>query len=89
MASTSGPEAEFYDPRRKQLLQALKDALPTYVLIRPTALACLWLSDIDKLEELVTKAQADPTLMQAALEGMKSARIVPTCRLLKPFLNDC
>ena len=90
MASIDGSEAEFRDPRRKQLLQALKDALPVYSIIRPTVWACLWLSDIDKLEDLVTQAQALPTMTQAALEGIESqARIVPTCRSISLILFDC
>jgi hypothetical protein len=80
MASTDGSEAEFHDPHRKALLQALKDALRSSP-IRPTAWACLWLSDIDKLENLVAQSQASPILVTATLEGIESqARVVPTCR---------
>jgi hypothetical protein len=89
MASTGGPEAEFDNPRRTELLEALKDALLTDT-IRPTAWACLWLSDIDKLENLVAQSQASPIPIKATLEYIESqARIVPTCRLLALTLFDC
>jgi hypothetical protein len=89
MASSGGPEAEFDDPHRKELIEALKDAL-FIDTIRPTAWACLWLSDIDKLKDLVAAAQATPILVQSALEGVEVfARIVPTCKLLSFTLFDC
>jgi hypothetical protein len=86
MASTSGPEAEFHDPRRQELLQALNDALPADT-IRPTAWACLWLCDIDKLEDLLTLAQTMPTAAVYCFEGMEVlARIVPTCKMIMLIL---
>ncbi|KAF2188326.1 hypothetical protein K469DRAFT_703833 [Zopfia rhizophila CBS 207.26] len=78
MASTGGSEAEFHDPRRRELLQALNDALPANT-IRPTAWACLWLCDIDKLVDLLALAQTTPTATLFIFEGVEvSARIVPT-----------
>jgi hypothetical protein len=70
MASTSGPEVECDDVRRKELLPASKNALPADT-IRPTARACLWLSDLDKLEELLALAQTMPTVMAFILEGVE------------------
>jgi hypothetical protein len=88
MASSGGPEAEFDDPHRKELIEALKDALLADT-IRPTAWACLWLSDIDKLKDLVTAAQATPAVVKIAFEGVEDlARIVPTCKLLSFILFD-
>jgi hypothetical protein len=88
MASSGGPEAEFDDPHRKELIEALKDAL-FIDTIRPTAWACLWLSDIDKLKELVALSQAAPTFVRSTLEGVEVfARIVPTCKLLSFILFD-
>jgi len=84
IASTGGPEAEFQDPRRRELLQALKDAL--YTEIRPTASACLWLCDIDKLEDIVAQTQAQTTYVRSFFEAIEAqARIVPTCRVTKPI----
>ncbi|KAF2180008.1 hypothetical protein K469DRAFT_715607 [Zopfia rhizophila CBS 207.26] len=78
MASTDGPEAEFHDPRRQGLVQALKDALPTDT-ISPTAWACVWLSDIDDLANLVAQAQALPPAFISFFESVESsARVVPT-----------
>jgi hypothetical protein len=87
MASTGGPEAEFNDPRRKELLQALKNALSGYAAIRPTAWACLWLSDIDSLVNLVTLAQTTPAATVGFFEAIEvSTRIVPICRMIKLIL---
>ena len=44
-------EAEFDDPTRIQLLTALKENTGT--TISSTAWACLWLSDVDRLRQLV------------------------------------
>ncbi|KAF2191182.1 hypothetical protein K469DRAFT_366244 [Zopfia rhizophila CBS 207.26] len=78
MASTGGPEAEFHDPRRQELLQALNDALPANT-IRPTTWACLWLCDIDKLVDLLALAQTMPTATLFIFGGTEVlARIVPT-----------
>ncbi|KAF2189132.1 hypothetical protein K469DRAFT_701685 [Zopfia rhizophila CBS 207.26] len=77
MASTGGSEAEFHDPRRQKLLRALNDALPG--TIRPTAWACLWLSDIDSLANLVAQAQVSPLAFVGFFESIEiSTRIVPT-----------
>ena len=86
MASTDGPEAEFDDPRRKKLLKALKDAL-RIDNVRPTAWACLWLSDIEKLEELVAETEAKPLPIKVLLEAVEVfARVVPKCKLLALIL---
>jgi hypothetical protein len=89
MAHTGGAEEEFDDPRRKELLEALNDALPTNTM-RPTAWACLWLSDIDKLKDLVVQTQAAPYPLMTYFEAMEVlARIVPMCKPLAFILFDC
>jgi hypothetical protein len=88
MPSTDGPEAEFNNPRRKELLKALKGALLADT-IQPTAWACLWLSDIDRLEHLVSLTQESPVVANLALEAVEPlVRIVPTCKLLAFILSD-
>jgi hypothetical protein len=88
MASTGGLEAEFQDPRRKELLQALKDALSVDT-IRSIAWACLWLSDINMLEDIVAEARTMPLLVESDLENIElQARLVSTCRLLVFILFD-
>jgi hypothetical protein len=82
-------DAEFDDPRRKELLQALKDALPVYSIIPLTTWACLWLSDINMLENIVTRTQEAPAFTQVALEGIGAKRIVPICMLLAPIPFNC
>lgn len=58
MASpTDGPGSEFYEPERIRLLAELNDALDDDSNVLPTAWACLWLSDIDKLRKIVQLAQ--------------------------------
>ncbi|KAF2267915.1 hypothetical protein CC78DRAFT_576454 [Lojkania enalia] len=44
----------------------------------PTAWACLWLSDIDSLTNLVAQTQASPTAFGSFFESIESqTRIVP------------
>ena len=61
-ASKGGPQAEFDVPDRISLLTTLKNVLD--VDIPPTVWACLWLSDIDKLEELVNTAKEVPSVLE-------------------------
>ncbi|KAF2804493.1 uncharacterized protein BDZ99DRAFT_502637 [Mytilinidion resinicola] len=78
MSSTGGPESELHDARRRELIQALDDALSTN-MIRPTAWACLWLSDIQKLEDLLAQAQRSSIMIGAFLEAIETTtKIVPT-----------
>ena len=82
MVSTGGPDAEFHNQRRQELLQTLSDALSAN--IRPTVWACLWLCDIDKLVELVALTQTSPIIIATFFEGTEVlARIVPTCRVIE------
>jgi len=70
-------DAEFYDPERIELLKALKTALGVDVIRTPTAWACLWLSDIDRLRDLV---QERPYYILSSFENMeRSVRIVQKC----------
>jgi hypothetical protein len=61
-------DAEFHDPERIELLEALKTALGVDVIPSPTVWACLWLSDIDRLRDNVRGAQANPFLLPAAFQ---------------------
>jgi hypothetical protein len=60
-------ETEYDDPKRIELLTALKEALNCDVT--PTIWASLWLSDIDKLKEWVDGAQKNPLIVQGSLFG--------------------
>jgi hypothetical protein len=84
MASSGGPEAEFDDPRRKELLQVLHDVLPDNTF-SPTVWACLWLSDIDILKKMVAGAQFTPIVTNTALNA-ESTKIVPTCMIIQRIL---
>jgi hypothetical protein len=85
MASSGGPEAEFDDPRRKELLQVLNDALPDNTF-SPTVWACLWLSDIDKLKNMVASAKFTPNIINRALLNAESIKMVPTCMIIQRIL---
>jgi hypothetical protein len=76
--STTMADAEFDDPERMELLKALKTALRDDV--PPTAWACLWLSDIDRLRHLADDAQTNSYYVMASFESMETkAKIVQKC----------
>ena len=77
-ASISGPEAEFHVTDRITLLNTLKDTLQGNV--PSTVWACLWLSDIDKLKELVDNAKRNPFVMAVSFQFIEfKAKIVQLC----------
>ena len=81
-ASKGGPQAEFHVTDRVSLLKTLKNALNTD--IPPTAWACLWLSDIDKLKELVDVAKRQPVVYQGYFKSIESeAKIVQKCEVYR------
>ena len=81
-ASKGGPQAEFDVPDRISLLTTLKNALNAD--IPPTAWACLWLSDIDKLKELVNVAKQQPIVYHAYFNSIESqAKIVQKCEVYR------
>ena len=76
--STSGPQAEFHVTDRLTLLNTLKDTLKGNV--PSTVWACLWLSDIDKLKELVGDAKQSPFAVAASFQFIEHrAKIVQLC----------
>ena len=76
-----GPDVEFHNELRISMLNTLKDALPADV--SPTAWACLWLSDIDKLRERVDMAKIDPYVQNCLYMSIEStAKIVQKCCLV-------
>jgi hypothetical protein len=82
-ASNGGPQAEFYHPDRIGLLKTLKNALNN-TDIPPTIWACLWLSDIDKLRELVDKVVQSPESYYVYFESIESTtQIVPKCEVYR------
>ena len=81
-ASQSGPQAEFHVTDRISLLKTLKNALNAD--IPPTAWACLWLSDIDKLKELVGEAKRQPLTYYGYFQWIESgAKIVQKCEVYR------
>ena len=81
-ASKGGPQAEFDVPDRISLLTTLKNALNAD--IPPTAWACLWLSDIEKLEELVNGAKQLPVQCYSYFQSIESeAKIVQKCEVYR------
>ena len=53
-----GPQAEFQCSHRRMLLRNLKDALGCD--LPPTAWACIWLADIERLESSIAAIHQDP-----------------------------
>jgi hypothetical protein len=81
-ASKGGPQAEFHVTDRVSLLKTLKNALNTD--IPPTTWACLWLSDIDKLKELVDVAKRQPLVYLNYFRSIESeAKIVQKCEVYR------
>jgi len=71
---------EFHDPERMELLEALKTALDSDTIPSLTAWACLWLSDIDRLRDLIRQTQASPLTMMSYFRDMEqNIRIVQQC----------
>src|SRR2546423_10412095 len=81
-ASNGGPQAEFHVTDRISLLKTLKNALNAD--IPPTVWACLWLSDIDKLKELVDVAKQEPSVIQGHFKSIEfETRIVQKCKVYR------
>jgi len=73
-------DTEFRDDERIELLKALKIALGSDTIPSQTAWACLWLSDIDRLRDLVHDAQVRGYLVMATFQNMESnEKIVQKC----------
>jgi hypothetical protein len=85
ITSTRGPEVELHDPRRRELLQALNDALSADT-IRQTAWACLCLCDVDKLVDLLALAQTSLLLRWPFFQRGSHCKNSPTCRMIKLIL---
>ena len=80
--SEGGPRAEFRNRHRMSLLMTLKNTLNADV--PPTIWACLWLSDIDKLKELVDVAKRQPLMLQGYFKWVESeAKIVQKCEVYR------
>ena len=73
-------DTEFRDEERIELLEALKTALGSDTIPSQTAWACLWLSDIDRLQGIVHNAQTARILVKAFFQNMESnSKIVQKC----------
>jgi hypothetical protein len=80
-------DAEFHDPERIELLQALETALGVDAIPSPTAWACLWLSDMDRLRDLVRDAQERPLLLVSFFQTVElSGKLVQKCEFTNPIL---
>ena len=71
-------ETEFRDPNRIKLLTTLKETLRNDQ--SPAVWAYLWLSDIDKLEEMLEEAQRRPIFAKAFLMVTEThAKVIQKC----------
>ena len=85
--STAMADAEFHDPERIELLEALETALGIEAIPSPTVWACLWLSDIDRLKDLVREAQAYPLSLRSSFENVeRSVKLVQKCEFTNLIL---
>jgi hypothetical protein len=74
-------ETEYDDPKRIELLTALKEALNCD--IPSTSWACLWLSDIDLLKGWVDDAQKNPYRILLSLSAVDTkGKIVQKCKFI-------
>lgn len=71
MTSNNGPEEEFRDDRRIRLLNDLERYVG--LTVPPTVWACLWLSDLDKLEGWVERARHEPHIAILAFGGVEAS----------------
>jgi hypothetical protein len=78
MASEGISETDFDDPHRLALLKTLKEALGVSG-VAPIIWACLWLSDISILEDLVHAAQANKIRVLKEFSDFKNAKVVHKC----------
>ena len=73
-------DTEFRDEERIELLEALKTALGSDTIPSQTAWACLWLSDIDRLQGIVHDAQTNRLFLKSFFRDMESnIKIVQKC----------
>jgi hypothetical protein len=72
------PAPELSQARRLGLLEQLKGGIEISD-IQPTAWACLWLSDIGHLEELVQLAEKMPHFVRLILDGMEKSSLISQC----------
>jgi hypothetical protein len=64
---------------RRNLIKRLTEALKTTMLTSSFVRACLYVSDIEKIEELVQAAEANPDLSSVIMGGLNVGRIVDKC----------
>jgi len=78
-------DREFDEPDRIKLLKTLATALGFDVIPAPTVWACLWLSDIDKLQELVRDIQTSPGSRRFFWGWVRdietTSKLIPKCNL--------
>ena len=76
MANAAPAEAEFDDPQRISRLETLRTHLEAHqkdYKILPTAWACLWLGDIDMLQEMVDLASSNPSRVIEKFNNIKKS----------------
>jgi hypothetical protein len=78
-------DTEFDEPERIELLKTLTTALGFAVIAAPTVWACLWLSDISQLRELVHDIQTLPAFRRAFPGWVRdmeiTIKLIPKCGL--------
>ena len=75
---TTITEVPMEHPSRRDLIKRLTEALKT-TKFPSFDRACLYVSDIEKLENLVQVAEANPDLGSLVMSGLKVGRLVDKC----------
>ena len=75
---TTITEVPLEHPSRRDLIKRLTEALKT-TMFPSFVRACLYVSDIEKLEDLVQAAEANPDLSSVIMGGLNVGRIVDKC----------
>jgi hypothetical protein len=81
------PTPEFSQERRKALLGELARKVGDEGTNR-TAWACLWLSHIEKLEQLVDLAGKVPHIVKLALDGMVQVNLIDRCSQASNYVTN-
>ena len=75
---TTITEVPMEHPSRRDLIKRLTEALKT-TMFPSFVRACLYVSDIEKLEDLVQVAEANPDLGSFVMAGFNVGRLVDKC----------
>lgn len=90
MDPSAGPDAEFQDPRRREMITEILKELrklekefngpPGSLSLKPGVWALFWLTDMEKLEEILQNFKRQPSDTRVDLNNMFDARVMAQCK---------